>query len=106
MLRFSKNYRMKKQEEPLTRKQKLKLKAKTSAKKFNLELKKAVNTAIVAAFGFLIALAWRDVITEYFDKLTALSPVQGKLVSAIIVTILSVLGILIVTKFVSVSEGK
>jgi len=88
----------------LSQKEKLKLKTKASAKKFNQELKKAVNTAIVAAFGFLMALAWRDVITEYVNELTALSPVQGKLVSAIIITLVSVAGILVVTKLFSVDE--
>lgn len=88
----------------LTRKQKLKLKTKASAKKFNLEIKKTVNTAIVAAFGFLIALVWRDVIVEYVEKITNFSPVQGKLISAVLVTILGVIGILIVTSIFS-EEG-
>ena len=81
-------------------------KLKETAKEFNRELRKAVNTAIVAAFGFLIALAWRDVISEYITELTTLSPVQGKLFSAIIITLVGVLGILIVTKIFSVSEGE
>jgi hypothetical protein len=79
-------------------------KLKASAKRFNLELKKSLNTAIVAAFGFLIALVWRDVITEYVDKITTLSPVQGKLISAVIITIIGVFGILAVTKFLKVKE--
>jgi len=61
-------------------------------KKFNLEIKKSMNTAIVAAFGFLMALAWRDVITEYINELTSISPVQGKLISAIIITLIGVIG--------------
>lgn len=77
---------------------------KASAKRFNLELKKSLNTAIVAAFGFLIALSWRDVITEYIGKITTLSPVQGKLISAIIITFIGVFGILIVAKFLKVGE--
>ncbi len=79
-------------------------KTKASAKKFNNEVKKAISTAIVAAFGFIIALAWRDVITEYIDKLTAISPIQGKLVSALIITIIGVIGIIIVTKILKVKE--
>ena len=74
-------------------------KLKASAKKFNNELKKAIGTALMAAFGFLIALAWRDAITEYVSKITAASPIQGTLVSAIIITIISVIGILIITSF-------
>lgn len=81
-------------------------KIKESREKFKLEFKKAMNTAIIAAFGFLIALVWRDVITEYLDKITSISPVQGKLISAIIVTIIGVFGILAVTKFLSVKDEK
>ena len=61
-------------------------------KKFNLEIKKSMNTAIVAAFGFLMALAWRDVITGYINEITSISPVQGKLISAIIITLIGVIG--------------
>ena len=82
----------------------VKEKIKQSAKKFKLEMKKAVTTAIVAAFGFLIALTWKEVITEYVNKLTELSPLKGNLISAIIITIISVIGILIVTKIFSNNE--
>lgn len=88
-------------------KEKLRLeksKAKASAKKFNNEIKKAISTAIVAAFGFIIALAWRDVITEYIDKITTISPISGKLISALIITILGVIGIFLVTKILKVKE--
>jgi len=68
---------------------------------FKRELKKSVLSAVVAAFGFLIALSWRDVIIEYVDKISSLSPVQGKLISAVIITIICVLGILIMTRFLS-----
>lgn len=89
--------KMKKQRE-LTKKDKIKLRTKESAKKFKRELKKSINTAIVAAFSFLIALAWRDVITGYVSKISELSPVKGQLISAIIITIICVMGILIITK--------
>ena len=93
-----------KKEKQLTQREKLKLKTKVSARKFKLETKKAISTAIVAAFGFIVALTWRDVIIEYVNDLTALSPVQGKLFSAIIITLVSVIGILIVTKFLKTEE--
>lgn len=73
-------------------------KAKVGVKKFKSEFRKAVNTAIMAAFGFLIALVWKDVITEFVDKISEQSPVQGKLFSALIVTIICVLGIMLLTK--------
>ena len=56
-------------------------------------------TAIVAAFGFLIALSWRDVIIAWVTKFSELSPVKGNLITAIIVTIISVTGILILSKW-------
>lgn len=92
------------EEKELTKKERLKLKAKAAAKKFKLELKKSISTAVVAAFGFLIALSWRDVITESISKIENLNPLKGGLISAIIITVISVIGILIVTKIFSVSE--
>lgn len=89
-------------EKELTKSQKLKLKAKESAKEFTTELKKAINTAVMAAFGFLIALVWKDVITEYVDLISKASLVQGKLFSAFLVTIICVIGILITTKLTKV----
>jgi len=91
-------------EEELTKKEKLKLKTKAAAKKLKLELKKSISTAIAAAFGFLIALTWKDVITGYVNKIAESSPLKGNLISAIIITIISVLGILIVTKIFSIGE--
>jgi len=84
--------------EELTRKQKLKLKAKKSALKFKREFKKSTTTAIVAAFGFLIALTWRDVISEWVTKISSASPLQSNLISAVIITIISVIGILIISR--------
>ncbi len=88
----------------MRKRQKLRNKAKAYRKrtkryknKFNTEVKKAINTAIVAAFGFIIALSWREVITEYVNAISKVSPLQGKLIEAIIITIISVIGILIVT---------
>ncbi len=91
-------------EKKLTKKERLKLKAKATAKKLKLELKKSVSTAIAAAFGFLIALSWKDVITGYVNKIAESSPLKGNLISAIIITIISVLGIFIVTKIFSIGE--
>ena len=72
-----------------------------SAKKFNNKLRESLNTALIAAFGFLIAFVWRDLITEYVNQLTQYSPLQGKLFSAIIITFIGVIGILIVTGLLS-----
>lgn len=86
-------------EKELTKGQKLKLKAKESALKFKQELKKSTTTAIVAAFGFLIALTWRDVITEWINKISEANPLKNSFMSAIIVTFISVTGIVIISKF-------
>ncbi|MFH1787386.1 MAG: DUF5654 family protein [archaeon] len=87
--------------EELTRNQKVKIKAKESARKFKIEMKKAIGTAMVAAFGFLIALVWKDVITEWVETITAISPIQGKLIQALLVTLIAVIGIIIVTRLFS-----
>ena len=74
-------------------------KTKEAALKLKEETVKAVTTALVAAFGFIIALSWRDYLNELFEGINQVSPLQGKLASALIITILSVVGIMIVTKF-------
>ncbi|MFA5020424.1 MAG: DUF5654 family protein [Candidatus Pacearchaeota archaeon] len=73
--------------------------AKSHAAKFKREFKISLKSAIVAAFGFLIALVWKDLITEYVNKISESAPVQGKLISAFIVTLICVLGIVIVSGF-------
>src|SRR3989344_6191450 len=73
--------------------------ARQSASNFKREVDKAMLTAIVAAFSFLIALEWKDVITSYVNQLTSLSYLHGTLVKAFIVTIIGVVGILISTRF-------
>ncbi len=78
--------------------------AKERLKKFNIEMKSQMKTAIMAAFGFLIALVWKDVITGFVDNISKRAPVQGQLVSAFIVTIISVLGIMLITKILTTKE--
>jgi len=75
-----------------------------SAKKFNSELKKSITSAVVAALGLITAFAWKDVIEEYLTKITGFSPIQGKIVGALIITIVSVLVIMLVTKTVQEQE--
>lgn len=69
--------------------------SKKRFERFNEEFKKAVATAIAAAMGLVTALAWRDVMNEYLvSKVSAISPFQGLLISAIIITLISVLVIM------------
>ena len=73
--------------------------SKISRTRFQNELKKTLGVAIVAALGLIMALSCKDVLNEYLNRLVSLSPIQGKLISAILVTIVSVVIILIVAKF-------
>ena len=75
--------------------------AKVQAIKVKRETKKQLLTALVAAFGFLIALEWRDVISGYVNLIESFSPIQGQLIGAIIVTVIAVLGIIIVNQLLS-----
>jgi hypothetical protein len=77
---------------------------KHHSKKYMTETRKAIATAVLAAFGFLMALSWRDVISGWVEALKQFSLIQGSLIEALIVTLISVLGILIVTRFVVVKE--
>jgi len=76
----------------------IKEKAKRHTKEFNREFKKEMRIAIIAAFGFLIALVWKDVITSVVDNITQEAHVSNALVSALIVTIICVLGIMLVSR--------
>ncbi|MEK6873359.1 MAG: DUF5654 family protein [Nanoarchaeota archaeon] len=79
-------------------------KAKSSITEFRKEIRKSVSTAIVAAFSFLIALVWKDLITLYVNKVSESSPVQGQLFTTVLITIICVVGIFITTKILSVKE--
>ncbi|HUS49946.1 MAG TPA: DUF5654 family protein [Candidatus Paceibacterota bacterium] len=75
-------------------------------KKFRKEFKNQIVIAIIAALGFLIALSWRDFISETINQIISSFGVTGKayllkLLSAIIVTFIAVLGIMIISKFKS-----
>jgi hypothetical protein len=80
--------------------------------RFKNEFRKQSSIAIVAAFGFLIALVWRDFISELVNHLT--ENFQGigsvyvyKLIAAIFVTAISIVGIVFASKLnVRVEEKK
>jgi hypothetical protein len=79
-------------------------KAKKGVHTFKREFKKEMNTAIMAAFGFLIALVWKDVITDFVNSISERSPLHGAFVSALIVTIICVLGIMLFSKILKEKE--
>jgi hypothetical protein len=68
------------------------------------QIKQHTTTAIIAAFSFLMALVWKDffvkIISEIMDTLiTPPNTHLTNLYSAVIVTILAVLGIITVVKW-------
>lgn len=67
--------------------------------KFHGEMRKSVLVAVVAAFSFLIALSWKEMISEWVGMLTAMNPVQGKFVEVVIITVISIFGIWMVTHY-------
>jgi len=69
--------------------------------KFHGEVRKSVLVAVVAAFSFLIALSWKELIGEWVGALAVMGPVRGKIVEVGIITVVSVIGILLVTHFLS-----
>ena len=69
-----------------------------STKRFNTELKKSFVVAIITALSLITALAWQDVIREYLGKLTSFSPVQNKLMSALIITFVTAIMIFLLAK--------
>ena len=79
----------------------LKEKVKYFDSTFRSELKNSVRTAILAAFSFLIALQWRELITETIKKISSESPLQGLFFSTVVVTLLCVLGIVLTSQILS-----
>jgi len=80
------------------------------------QFKQHVSTAIIAAFSFLIALSWKDLIVDFVKVGIAQVtleqyPYLSTLITAIIVTIVAIIGIALVTRWVKdpkviVSETK
>jgi len=115
MATLKKQEKLKKVEEELKKKdeslkeQKVETKkARDIAKKAALSLKnetrKQTTTAIIAAFGFLIALVWRDAIKGYVDYIIEEISFQGPslvvpVYTAVITTIIAVIGIIFVNKW-------
>jgi hypothetical protein len=76
-------------------------KSHSHIKSISTEFKKQVSTAIMTAFGLVIALAWKDLITALIPsfssaEMAAKYPYLIQLLGAIIITVVAVIGILIV----------
>jgi uncharacterized membrane protein YcjF (UPF0283 family) len=78
---------------------------KSHASELKNEFKKQTSTAIMAAFGLIIALSWKDVITDWVNRIGFVKS-YGLLVTAIAMTFVSVFGILLVSKWAKSDEDK
>ena len=84
---------------------------KNKKPEFKQEFKKQIAIALLAAFAFLIALSWRDFISELVSKIILYFGIQGqtyiiKLAAAILITFIAVLGIIVVSKYNSEEPSK
>ena len=68
------------------------------------EIRKQTLTLVVAAFGFVAALVWKDAISAYFAGFTADDPV-GLTIVALVVTVIVVVVTVILTKLLGEKEG-
>lgn len=69
------------------------------------------STAMIAAFSFLIAIAWKDLIVKVVNEYVKPSlleshPYISELITAFVVTIVAILGITIVSKWAKKPETK
>tara|TARA_Y100000310_G_C20607682_1_gene776372 strand:+ start:1219 stop:1479 length:261 start_codon:yes stop_codon:yes gene_type:complete len=72
--------------------------------KFQKEFRKQSTLAMIAAFGFLIALAWRDFLSDSTNQLiTSLGVTEAiylyKFLSALLITLIAIIGIMIISKY-------
>ncbi len=79
-------------------------KAKSKALKFKDEFKKHTLTAVSAAFGFLIALSWREPISDLVNYIIEAIGVSEKFIlykfiSAVVITIVAVLALMVISKW-------
>ena len=82
----------------------------TKARKFQSDVRKKIATAIIAAFGFVIALVWRDAIQAGIDRVLDKLGIEGtgyffKILGAIIVTIICVFGLIIIARWSEKEEN-
>ncbi len=79
-------------------------KGKVAGRNFKREFKKQIITAITAAFAFLVALSWREPISDLVNKIIIeaglkRSVVYFKFLSALIVTLIAVFALMIISKW-------
>jgi len=84
---------------------------KNSTLKFKREFRKHLVTAISAALGFLIALSWREPLSDFSKVIIESFGLQNeaifyKFISALLITFIAVVGLIIITKWEVKSEDK
>ena len=84
---------------------KIKEKLFGKAVEFKKEFKKQLSTAIMAAFGLIIALSWRDVINDAVADLSFIKS-YGLLLTAIVMTLISVIAIFLISQWAKAGEIK
>lgn len=89
----------------IDKKLKIKQAIVNKTKEFNGEFKKQISTAIIAAFGLIIALSWREVINDTVSKFAFVKE-YGLLITAIIMTMISVIAIFIISQWIKPKEIK
>lgn len=80
-----------------------------ATEKLKREVRRNMVTAITAAFGFMIAFVWRDAIQESVDKIVAAIGLAGetyffRIVSALIITVIAVVGLMFVSRWAEKKE--
>lgn len=72
---------------------------RSSTKKFHHEVKRNIGKAIAAGFAFMIALVWRDAVSDAIDYTLAEAGITAntylyKILAAVVVTLLAVIAIM------------
>lgn len=93
-----------KKEIALAAHQQLLEKAKNAKRALNEEFKKQASGAIITAFGLVIALAWKDLVTSLIPSIAAPGliakyPYLAQLYTAIIITVFAVVGIMLISRW-------
>ncbi len=83
----------------------------SKALEFKKEVRKNVLKAVLAAFAFVIALVWRDAIKDFVNEIIKRAGIEGtgyiySIVTAFIVTLVCVIGIMIFSRMKCNQEVK
>jgi len=86
-------------------------KSKQTATFLHSKFKDHASTAIIAALSFLIALAWRDLIVKLVKESIKISAIEKypyllELYTALIITVIAIVGIVVVSKWAQKPDTK